>query len=326
MQDKIYEALAVLGRVDIELLEQFLSVALSKQDVQFLSSRPDIIQHDNIYVLLETQADHLLEELKTGDLQRFTGLHESGVALLSQRLYAGDHTFESELTKLFSRLAETYYLNTPERLADLTNRLNDLPAKQSATRHNILYYSALSLRMASEHHASIAAIDELLAEDELELSVRARALNSQAISYSLLGQYAEARPRYDQSFVLWQKLDNAYQQSVILRNISINAYELHLYDEAESYLNRSLAIAEQIGSLSGQATTRLELGLVHRDRGNWNAALDCFNFHVSYWRSQQAWNKVGNSLNNIGEVQFFFSSSKSRVQIYYVELEGESES
>ncbi|MEM7127376.1 MAG: CHAT domain-containing tetratricopeptide repeat protein [Chloroflexota bacterium] len=325
-QDRLYEALAILGQADRELLEHFLN---QKLDTDALSTQePEnhifVLQASTLhptYSLEDSLARELLEELERTARQRYTELHERGLGLLCRRLRAGDSHFESSLNSLFLRLAQLYYLYAPQRLLDLTQQLQDLPVTQPGTRHNILYFAALSLRKGGEHQAAIEAFDALLSKTELDDTIRAKSLNMQAICHLLVGHYAEASDKHTQSLALWQRLGDEHQQGTVLKNLGIVAYELQMLDEAERYFKQSLAICTRIGSLPGQAIAHLELGLIHRDRGDWDKALAGFTFFVDYWRSQKAWNRVGNGLTNVGEVRFFLGQFDEAEEAFHQTLQ-----
>lgn len=298
-------ALAVLGRADRMALALLLGREVPAQESAALAGHPSVSEAGGQLDLAEDAASQILATLARDDISRYRLLHERAIAVLVERLGAGDRSVEPGLMLAFTRLAEQLLTADPQPLFELVDTLQSLPLADPASRQRCAYFRAVALRNAERYPEALAVSDALLLEPDLDLWVRGRTLNARAICYRLTGRLGEALADYRAGLDLFRQLGHRLEEGLVLMNMGTISYDLQSYDEAEAYLDQAAAIFEEIGSLQWLASAYNELGLVHRDRGNWVEALAYFEKYVAQREAEEAHDRVGRGLNNIGEVLLF---------------------
>ncbi len=298
-------ALAVLGRADQAALTALLGRELSAQELAALARHPAVSEEDGQHILAPDAASEILTALERDDLPRYRLLHKRAITFMAERLRASDETVEPTLMAVFERLAYRLLTDDPQRLSELVDVVQSLPLATAASRQLCAYFEAVALRKAERYAEALAVFDALLAAPDLDPGARARALNSRARCYQLIGRLEEALTGYRVSLALFQQLGHRLDEGLVLLNMGIVSYDLQNYDEAEAYLHQAAAIFEEIGSSQWLASVHNELGLVHRDRGKWSQALAYFGKYVAQRRTEEAHDRLGRGLNNIGEVLLF---------------------
>lgn len=230
---------------------------------------------------------------------------ETELAALLLRLQQGDVTAEAAFTAVFEQCANQLLLDDPQQLLELVQMVANVPLHTAVARQQRAYFYALALRKTEQYTGAIAAFDALLAEPDLPAELNARALNSRAVAYELLGQPEAALNGYQQSLVQWQALGDERYQGMTRLNLGILAYKLRQYTEAENQLRQASAHFQALALLDWQLAAVNELGLVHRDRGQWKEALACFDQLISHHRQDGSMDNLAIGLQNRGEVLLF---------------------
>ena len=298
-------ALAVLERARLTALAALLERELSADEMTSLRNHPEVNEVENVFVLAATTAADFRTALERNNLPVYRQLHERALSYLGKRLRSGDETAESTWLAVYERLASRLLADDPQGLVTLVDTVRDLPLQSAAARHRRTLFEGIALRRTEQYEAALTIYDSILADADLEPYLRARTLNSRAICYRLTGRLEEALAGYNSSLILWRQLGNKQYEGIVLMNIGIIAYELHQHDQAESHLRQAEIILEEIGAFHWLAVVHNELGLLHRDQGEWPLALAYFNKFIIQRRAEGADDHVGLGLNNIGEVYLF---------------------
>jgi CHAT domain-containing protein/tetratricopeptide (TPR) repeat protein len=298
-------ALAVLERADQAALAALLGQELSSRELAGLARHLAVSEERGQFILAPDAAAEILVALEQDDLPRYRLLHERAITFLAERLRARDETVEPTLMAVFVRLANQLLTADPQPLFELVDVIQKLPLTNPASRQRCVYFQAVALRNAERYGEALAVSDALLQEPDLDPWVRGRTLNSRAICYRLVGRLGEALADYRVSLGLFRQLGHRLGEGFVLINMGTVTYELQDYDEAKVYLHQAAAIFEEIGSSQWLASVHNELGLVHRDQGHWPEALAYFEKYVAQRRAEEAHDRVGRGLNNIGEVLLF---------------------
>ena len=251
------------------------------------------------------EAEQRLADLRRDDAAQYRRLHERAIAFLSGCLRAGDAEVEPAFHTAWTRLADSLLLEDPDGFGHLVASVEDMPLHTPVAQQFRRFYQGLALGLRDRYREAIALFDGLLAEPELDDTVRGRALNTRANYCRYTGQLEQAVTGYRASLALWQRLGNRLREGIALLNLGITHYELRQYAEAESDLSAALACFEDAGAPPWLAAAHNELGLVCRDQGRWRDALDHFRVAESHYQSQAASDPLGRVRNNIGEVLLF---------------------
>lgn len=132
----------------------------------------------------------------------------------------------------------------------------------------------------------------------------ANALNNLGAIAERDGDYATAETYYQTSNAIRERMDDKEQIAETLNNIAGVQYLQSRYFDALSTFERVLDIFETLGERQRQAQTLLNFGAVHEQIGNDNDALN------AYQRSLAIYSNIGDdsgrsqALNNIGIVYF----------------------
>ncbi len=227
-------------------------------------------------------------------------------ALLAQ-VAAGDPSAETTATLLSQFDAQANQLLTadPHALMALVAKMRSVGSISAEIDTAVTFFEAVALRRTEQYQAALTRFDRLLADPDLPDDWRARVVNSRANCLLLLGQPEVALAGYRESLALWQRLGNVRRQGLARLNMGVIAYEMRHYDEARRHLGRAAALFEAADDATWRAVVDNELGLVHRDLGEWEAALTKFEAFVAHGRASGATENVGLGLLNLGEVHTF---------------------
>jgi len=132
------------------------------------------------------------------------------------------------------------------------------------------------MRVAPEktlEYAEIALQEATREENENELAV---AFKNQALAYQSLGEYERSLGRIDSAETIFDQLEDG-ENSLKCQEIKATTYMLQgNYNEALSLLNSVTDMAEENGLKSIYLTSLIQIGRIHRARGNSAEALDNF--------------------------------------------------
>lgn len=237
----------------------------------------------------------MAEEDPAGHRQQY----EQAIAQLAQ----GELEQADTLMRLFERLANRLVSDDPAGLAPLVALIQPLPLSRPEHRHLRHYFQALSLGLGDQYEAALTLFNNLLAEPDLEATVRARALNSRAVFCRYTGRLQEAMEGYQQSLLLWQQLGNRQREGIAWLNLGILAYQLQQLPQAEAHLQQAARCFAD--SPQWLASAHNELGLVYREQGRWAEALAHFQAAANQRRAEQAQDMLGRALLNMAEMLLF---------------------
>ncbi|MCU0492227.1 MAG: CHAT domain-containing protein [Chloroflexaceae bacterium] len=299
--NKIIIALAVLGAADTAALAALVPGAT----LALLAGEADVTITAERATLPAERATHLLAELEQRDLTRYRQLHERAIAHLATRLQAGDAHAEASLLAAFERLGNRLLSDDPTGLTALAEQMEGLPLTSSYGQQLRRFFAAMALSFADRYSDAIATFDALLAEPELDETMRGRALNSRANCYSIIGQPEAALAGFQASLAIWQRLGNRLREGLAWLNLGITAYDLHEYGEAEEGLRQAEGCFVDMDSRQWLAAVQNELGLVYRDQGRWQEALAELMAAAEQYQAEGATDLLGHVINNIGEIYLF---------------------
>ena len=135
---------------------------------------------------------------------------------------------------------------------------------------------------------------------------RAQQLNQQAIELYRQGRYAEAIPLVEQALAIQEKVLGAQHVDTIesLNNLAWLYNSVSRYGEAETLLQRLLALHRQLGNRAEEGTILNNIGEVYRQQGNYTQALDYYQQSLKIDREVGNRGGEGITLNNIGGVYY----------------------
>ncbi|RMG95297.1 MAG: CHAT domain-containing protein [Chloroflexi bacterium] len=296
---------AVLGTAELQELMTVLAQRLDAEAVQRVMEEHGGWMENGRFSLPPNTVRRLLAGLEQNNPVYYRQLHERAWRHLAQRLTAGHKEDEGRLTAVFERLATQLVKDNPQTLLTLVHQMGQLPLHTTESQAWQQYFLAVALRKTDQFADSLAIFDQLLHRTDLPPVIRARALNSRANGYCLVGRLEEAIQDYTEGLALWREMGDTLNEGKVLLNLGITAYDLQNYDEAEIYLQAAATKFEQIGAERWLASVQNELGLVYRDKGDLEAARLCFERFVARRRVENSPDQVGRGLNNIGEILLF---------------------
>jgi tetratricopeptide (TPR) repeat protein len=202
---------------------------------------------------------------------------------------------------VLERLGNRLLLDDPEAFAALIDAVADVPLASPTGRQLLHYFRGVSLARRDQYEAALALFDELLAMPELDGYIRGRTLNSRALYCRVTGRLQEAVAGYRASLALWQQQGNRLREGLAWLNLGNIAHQLQQYDEGETSLNQAMLCFQEIESSQWLAAAQNSLGLVYRDRGEWETAVALFEAVVARRRADGARDALGRVLTNLSE-------------------------
>jgi len=313
--ERFLHVIALLGRAGRADFCALLEEEPSGSEQAALAEHPDLHAQNGGWTMdADTAAAHLAGlAQRDGALHRT--LHERAVTHLGRQLQAPPSApersrLESTFTQVFVRIASQLLQDDPARFVELVAQAEETPLTSSTARQWRTYFLGVAQAKKGRYDAALRTLDDLLhgAEAEtqrvprMEPALRGRALNSRAIYCQILGRLDEAVAGYQESLALWQETGNPTRQGMARLNLGILAYQLQDYAQAETHLTQAADCFAQTGATPWLASVQNELGLVQRDQGRWEAALEYFEAVAAQRREEGAQDSLGAALNNIGEV------------------------
>jgi CHAT domain-containing protein/tetratricopeptide (TPR) repeat protein len=171
--------------------------------------------------------------------------------------------------------------------------------------------------LANEHQRDWAEAERIFAHllrTELDPPLRGRVLLASGRTFDYQGRWAEAIDAYQQALPIFAGLDRPVDQAKVWKQIAI-AYHRGASqgDFGAEALERAAAYCRQaLAALDALADPELEwlvgsvwntLGLVSRELGQWQAALDCYRRDFAICQALDDQHGMGVSLLNMGEIQ-----------------------
>ncbi|MCB8944491.1 MAG: CHAT domain-containing protein [Ardenticatenaceae bacterium] len=242
-----------------------------------------------------------LAELERERLPVWRQWHEQALSALAARLRTGDVSAEPNFLMVLERLGNRLLLDDPEGFAAFIDSIADLPLTTPDGQQLLRYFQGVSLARRDQYEAALALFDELLALPNLTEYIRGRTLNSRALYCRVIGRLQEAVTGYQASLALWQQQGNRLRAGLAWLNLGNIAHQLQEYDESESCLQQAAACFQEVNSPQWLAAAQSGLGLVYRDRGEWETAVALFETVIARRRADGAQDALGRVLTNLSE-------------------------
>lgn len=315
----IYEswamAAAILGANDDTWDAELLAALTGEADAADLLVEADLAcMTINGQYRLSSDAAAQAQATLDADPQRERELHAAAADCYASRCGA---QAENAYMHHLARQCEMLIHQQPATLADVANAVDLQRLAQPAHRHLVHYYRALGAGLREEIGGAREQFAALLAKDDLDDTVRGRALNSSAIFARQQGDYEQALAGYRACQEIWQRLGNQGREGLSLLNQGILHYELQEYSAAENDLLAALELLSAAGMAVYAGSAHNELGLVYRDEGRWNEARHHLDTCMTIWREEGATEYLGFAAINLGEMALLqggYAEAKERFQ------------
>lgn len=297
----LFAALAVLDTAPLSLLNQLAESNFHQEDAAAILAGTVTVAPDGRVTADPAAAAACLKALEAEDFLHFRRLHERALHLLTAQLEAGNLSVEPSFRAVFVRLADRLTNQAPQELANLIEAIRTVAAPQTS-RDYMLLFEGIAWRNLERSGEAAARFDELLRRPDLDLDIRGRALMARGIGQLWQGHMQAALDSYAASLAIWQQAGDAVQEALARLNIGIVAYELHDYGRAEAELLHAGQLLRAAQVITWMPTVWNELGLVYRDQGRWQEALENFERARAQRQAEGSMHRAGVMLNNIGEV------------------------
>jgi len=187
----------------------------------------------------------------------------------------------------------------------MTTEAETVPLQSPQAQHIRQFFHGIAYLRQAQYSMVLNTFSDLLTDLELNITLRARTLNAQAVVNRVTGKPEAAMAGYVASLKLWQVLGDDHYQGIVNLNLGIISYNLRRYGLADEYLRQAGRFFEMAGSDDWLSKTQSELGLVQRDLGHWNEALTYLETYIARSEQQESWEDVGVGEINRGEVLLF---------------------
>jgi CHAT domain-containing protein/Tfp pilus assembly protein PilF len=125
-----------------------------------------------------------------------------------------------------------------------------------------------------------------------------------------------AAAKWQESFALWQSIDDEYGQALSLYGIGQIYSSLSEGRKALDYYNQALPLERAVGDRAIEGSTLTEMGQVYDDLGELQKALDYHNQALPLERAAGDRADEANTLNNIGEVYDDLGDKQKALDFY----------
>ena len=204
-------------------------------------------------------------------------------------------------------------------------RLLSLPAARtlSATRRAALECKAVACRIArGDCQAALAQCRDLL-RDEAAIdspAVRSRIHLHCSGALFMLGRLGECRDHADRSLAIADGAGEIALSAAALNQLGRTAYREGRLQQARDLYEQALALFRRVGDDGWCATVRSNLGLIHKQLCEWDAAAAQQTAALEYYRSAGRLADTGRPLMNLGIV-YQKSGDLTRAEQSYREAE-----
>jgi DNA-binding SARP family transcriptional activator len=182
----------------------------------------------------------------------------------------------------FDRLGyRTEWLTTHRIGLDSARKLGDRPAEAWVLTNLGMVLDQQRAGGSVGHFEQALAIYREIGDRREE----ARAANSLAFAYVILGRYEEAVAALLESLELQREVGRRYGEGVALCNLAEAYVELGRYDEAIARSQEALAIAREVGSVRDEGYALHNLGRAYLEQGRLAEAVDLFEQALAIHRS-----------------------------------------
>lgn len=135
----------------------------------------------------------------------------------------------------------------------------------------------------------------------------ALALNTQGVTFSIIGDYNNAFIHHNKSLQIREAIQDSGGIASSMINIGNVFFEQNDYENAIPYYKRGLEAAEAVGNKRGLAVTLNNLGIIAQEQENPEKAIHFFNESLLIKRSLKDKFGVANTLGNIGGIYALMS-------------------
>ncbi|MGX5201172.1 protein kinase domain-containing protein [Aliikangiella sp. IMCC44632] len=223
------------------------------------------------------------------------------------------------------RLAEIYATN--EQLSEAEAELKTL--LQQDPNHAVGWFNLAKISIMSGQMQ--LAIDDYLVRslvvanklnDEL---TKGDVLNAIGVAYQRLGDIDNAIYNYNLAVKTRENAGNKLGATTSLGNLAYLYAVRGDYDQAQNYLNSSLAIFESLQDYYGVSSIYNELGVIAEEQGLYQSALENFKQSLDIrMELDDNWLKA-ESLNNVGYM-YFLLAENDHAQVYWQQAQNYFES
>lgn len=269
-----------------------------------MTSNPSNLAGQNAYNQVMGD-DAWLTALKQEDSDRYRQLHEQALQYLNEQIVAGNQALEAAWTAVYERLGDLFVARDTAALLHMVSEAETVPLHSPLAQHSRQFFQGIAQLRQAHYDRALAMFSDLLTNPQLDITLRARTLNAQAVVNRLMGKPEAALAGYVASLELWQALGDDHYQGIVTLNLGIISYNLRRYDQAHAYLCEAEQFFEAADSVDWLAKTQSELGLVQRDLGHWDEALAYLEIYIARSEQQESWEDVGVGEINRGEVLLF---------------------
>ena len=153
---------------------------------------------------------------------------------------------------------------------------------------------------------ALRGFERLESKDENDAKNEALLLHNLGLEHSKLGDMAEAIVYYQRSLTAIKRLENFYFEAVCRGNYGWACHKSERQQAALEHYRLGLEAVEQIPDAKKQLSARIGLltnqGIAHKDAGEFDLALDCYEAMLQEARQIADLRMEGNVLGNIGIV------------------------
>ncbi len=131
---------------------------------------------------------------------------------------------------------------------------------------------------------------------------RARALGETGTTYHYIGAYEQALSYLEKSLAIFQENGNKAAEGTTLNNISTTYHAKGDYDRALAYLEKSLAIFQENGNKAAEGTTLNNISTTYHAKGDYDRALSYLEKSLAISEEIGDKSGMGTTLNNISQI------------------------
>ena len=301
-QERARAIVALAGEIDGETLG-----LLAPGAHDLLAADSEIARAGGRFTMDAAAARRLRKTLAEEAPGRYRALLEELATGLAGLIEEGQQRVEGPFTGVYEQLGSLLFADDTPAFLRLVAQTRDLPLQSPPARQWRAYFAAVAEFKRDRYDRAREAFDALLSEPALALAVRARATNARAVVCRLSGQPEEALAGYGESLALWRELEDTHYEAMVLMNMGILAYELRDYPAAGERLRQAERLFQEAGpgSAGWLAAVHNELGLLHRDLGQWQEALAYFERFRAARQAAGVAEDVALARLNMGEILLF---------------------
>jgi CHAT domain-containing protein len=132
--------------------------------------------------------------------------------------------------------------------------------------------------------------------------------------------FAAAAGKWQQSFDLWQSLDDKYGQAISLYSLAAALDGMKEYKKALDYFNQAQLLLHAVGDRDGEAATLTNIGAVYSNLGENQKTLDYYNQSLPVYRAVGDRAGEANSRYVVGKVYDALGEKQKALESYELAL------